>query len=168
MSLIAKGSDSTFIPPPEGMWNSVCVDVVDLGVIKDNWGEKHKCRIVWEISELMPDGKPFLASKLYTVSLHQKSSLYKDLKSWRGVDFTPEEIKGFDVEKVVGAPCRLVITHVEHEEKVYGNVTAVLKADKVRLKPSGGYIRVRDRQDNKVQGNPDYSDTEPEEDDCPF
>jgi hypothetical protein len=164
MSLIARGSDSKFVPPPEGMWNAVCVDVVDLGMIKDQWGEKHKCRIVWELSELMEDGRPFLASKQYTVSLHQKATLYKDLKSWRGRDFTTEEIKGFDLEKVLNAPCRIVITHVDVEDRTYGNVTAILKSDKIKLQPSGTYIRVKDRADYKKPVEEDIAEENMESD----
>jgi hypothetical protein len=143
--LMASGGRN-YMPPPEGLWAAVCVDVVDLGMVDGQWGEKHKCRIVWELSAKMDDGRPFTAQKQYTVSLNEKASLYKDLKSWRGKPFTPEELAGFDVEKVLGAPCQLVITQEEKDGSVYGNITAVMKADpKSKLKASGQYVRVKDR-----------------------
>ena len=86
MSLIAERK--TFTPAPEGLWNAICVDCVDLGNVTTEFqGKKsvsHKCRLVWEIDVLMVDGKRFLVGKQYMVSLHAKSVLYKDLVSWRG------------------------------------------------------------------------------------
>jgi hypothetical protein len=147
MALIASGSKS-YTPPPEGMWHAVCVDVVDLGMVNGQWGEKHKCRIVWELNQKMSDGRPFTAQKQYTISLHEKASLYKDLKAWRGKPFTTEELEGFDVEKVIGAPCQLVITHEEKDGMVYGNITAIIKADpKNKLQPVGTYVRAKDRKE---------------------
>ena len=136
-----------YTPPPEGIHPAVCVDVVDLGMEETPWGSLHKCRVTWEIAHTMSDGRRFTANKKYTVSLHEKSNLFKDLKAWRGRPFTAEELAGFDLEKILGAPCQLVITHEEKEGKVYGNITALLKADaKNRLQASGAFIRVKDRE----------------------
>lgn len=165
MSLIAKGK--TYTPPPEGVWPAVCVDVANLGMVTGQYGEKHKCRIVFELSESMDDGRPFTASKMYSVSLHEKSSLHKDLKSWRGKAFTAEELLGFDVEKVIGAQCQLVITHEDKDGITYGNITAIMRADKKKsLKPSGDYIRWKDRPEQKSAQAARPSD-EPEDDGDP-
>ena len=159
MALIASGTKS-YTPPPEGVWPAVCVDIVDLGMVSHpQYGEKHKCRIVWEISEKMSDGRPFTAQKQYTVSLHEKASLHKDLKAWRGKPFTAAELEGFDLEKVLGAPCQLVITHEEKDGMVYGNITAIMKAGPSKLHPSGGYIRHKDR---KPEGDQGITEEEPE------
>src|SRR3990170_816407 len=166
-ALIAKSSGN-FTPAPEGLWPAVCVDVVDLGQVKQVWNGKeksaHKCRIVWEISELMASGKPFIVSKRYTLSLHEKAQLHKDLKTWRGQAFTPEELEGFDIEKVLGKPCNLVIVHTEKDGMVYGNVQTVMRAKGVPLVSCGTYVRVKDRPPTDAAapvGNPDYSDHEP-------
>jgi hypothetical protein len=158
MSLIASGTKS-YTPAPEGVWAAVCVDVADLGMVDGQWGEKHKCRIVWELSEKMSDGRPFTAQKQYTV--HEKASLFKDLKSWRGKQFTPDELAGFDVEKVIGAPCQIVIVHEEKDGSIYGNITAIMKADsKNKLKPSGNYIRAKDRKPSGDTPSEQEEDTE--------
>jgi len=172
MALIAKGM--TFTPAPDGVHSAVCVDVVDLGMVDGQWGSKHKCRIVWEISEKMNGGKPYLASKQYTLSLNEKANLHKDLKAWRGKPFSTEELAGFNVEAIIGAPCQLVIVHEEKDGIVYGNVTAIIKAKKPVLKACGSYIRVKDRTDSKPVQNvdsdpPDYpEDGDPVYDDIPF
>jgi hypothetical protein len=140
-------SQKQYTPPPEGIHPAVCVDVVDLGNEENQWGNQHKCRIAWELASVMEDGRRFTAQQKFTVSLHEKSSLYKLLRSWRGKPFTAQELAGFDLEKVIGAPCQLVITHEEKDGKVYGNITAIMKADaKNRLLPSGKYVRAKDRE----------------------
>lgn len=165
--MIIKGSD--FVPAPEGVWSAVCVDVVDLGIVDSVFGKKHKLKIVWEIDQKMEDGRPFLCQKRYNVSLHEKSTLAKDIKSWRGRPFTPEEFKGFDIDKIIGAPCQLVIQHSENEGVTYANIMTIMKADKIKLKPSGTYIRVKDRPDTK-NGKPSNagSGTPTEESGIPF
>jgi len=165
MSLVA--SAKSFTPAPEGVWPAVCVDVVDLGMIPGPWGTKSKCKIVWEISERMPDGRPFIASKWYTISLHEKSSLHKHLKSWRGKAFTPDELRGFDLEKLIGAPCQLLIEQQEKDGILYGNVTTILRAVKnAVLQPSGKYVRAKDRKERPGaavgNGHSDYSEHEEE------
>lgn len=138
----------TFTPAPEGTWNAVCVDVWPFYEESTPWGNKTKTRLTWELDAKMDDGRPFIVSKSYTVSLHEKSGLYKDLKSWRGGKaFTAEEIDAFDLENVLGKPCQLVVVHNEKDEAVYANIIAVLKADPAKaLKPSGQYVRKQDRE----------------------
>ncbi len=146
MSILVKGSE--FVPAPEGVCDAVCVDVADLGMIDGPWGAKHKVRIVWEVSHKMADGRPFVVQKQYTASLHEKSNLSKDLRSWRGRPFTADELNGFDVEKVLGACCQLLIQHTEKEGAVYGNVQAILKVGAHRLAPTGKYVRFKDRPES--------------------
>lgn len=169
MSLVVSGK--TYTPAPEGVHAAVCVDVVDKGQVESQWGVKHKCRIVWEIAAMMDDGRRFTIGKTYTVSLHEKATLYKDLKSWRGRPFTADELRGFDLEKVVGAPCQVVVTHDEKDGEVYGNITAIMKADKSNiLTPSGKYVRAKDRQDaQQATGRAELTpEAQAEEDSIPF
>jgi hypothetical protein len=172
MSIIVKGG-SSFEPAPEGAWQAVCVDVRDLGIVKSElWGNKPMVLITWEISEKMEDGRPFVASKRFTNSLHAKSSLHKFLVSWRGREFTADELNtGFDLEKLITAPCQLVVQHTSKDGQTYANVTAILRASKGQaLKPSGKYVRWIDRPENKASkpapDNPDYGESEAE--DVPF
>lgn len=156
-----------FDPPPEGLHRAVCVDMVNLGWVETAFGLKEKCQLVFELDCLTKDGKPFLAMKKYTASLHEKSVLHKDLKSWRGRAFTREELSGFNLEVVVGVPCQVLIQHNENDGVVYGNITTILKADPERaLAPSGGYVRKKDRpaDQQQNQSEPEQSDAS----DLPF
>jgi hypothetical protein len=62
MAIVVRRTEGDFQPCPAGTWPAVCVDVVDLGAMKSAWKEEmvHKIRLVWQISERMPDGRPYL------------------------------------------------------------------------------------------------------------
>lgn len=136
-----------FIPAPEGMHNAVCVDIVELHDVQTMWGTKDLIRVVWEIDAKMESGKPFLVNQRYTPSLNSKATLRKHLKSWRGRDFTKEELDGFELDSIIGASCQIVIIHNEGKDgNTYANISAILKA-KDKLEASGNYIRVKDRED---------------------
>lgn len=125
---------------PAGAYIGRCYSLIDLGtqLTTGQYGEKlqHKLRIGWELfgedEQGQPltvevDGKemPMTISKSYTVSLHEKASLRKDLAAWRGRDFTDEEAKAFDVSKLVGAYCMVNVTTSETNGKTYSNVAGL-------------------------------------------
>ena len=68
---------------------------------------------------------PMTISKSYTVSLHEKAGLRKDLAAWRGRDFTDDEAKAFDVSKLLGAYCMVNVTTSETNGKTYSNVAGL-------------------------------------------
>jgi len=141
-----------FTPAPEGRHNAVCCDVVDLGLVTGQYGEKHQCRIYWQIDEINEDAKPpkrFVVSKQYNVSLDPKSTLRKNLEAWRGRGFTKEELADFDTENLVGAPCEVVVQHNIKDEGTYANVVSLvcLRKGDTPLKLDGSYTRKKDRDD---------------------
>lgn len=146
MSIIAKDTGGgDFEPIPAGMHNSVGARVYDLGM-QDGFtaGTKaHKVVILWELATRYQTGelagKQMRVSKTYTLSLSEKANLRHDLESWRGRAFTEQELAGFDVERVAGAPCtlNLVETVNPKTQKRYVKVAAVmpLMAGAERLTP---------------------------------
>lgn len=158
MPIFAKATGTNFAPAPAGTHAAVCVDVVDLGVIESKWNGKtltqHKIKIVWQIEEDRDDGKPFQVSRRYTLSLHEKAGLRKDLESWRGRAFTDEELQGFDVETVIGVGCLLNVIHNVKDGSTYANVAGVMKLPKnMTSLQSRDYVRVCDRA--ATEGQPD-------------
>ena len=156
----------------------MCIDVVDLGLIASNFKgvskTQHKVKVVWQVDELREDGTPFHASKRYTLSLHEKSALRKDLESWRGRAFTEDELEGWDVENVLGAAAMISVVQEAKNGTVYSNVNAVMRPPKgvTGPKPDEKYIRVKDRKpENVATGNqsepPDF-DGHYTDDDIPF
>lgn len=143
MSLIVKQEhgDFDFQICPQGNHMATCFSVVDLGMQEINYqgviSHKRKVRISWELpNELITEGElsgqPFSISKNYTLSLHEKSVLYKDLVSWRGRAFTTEELAGFDLTKILGVGCMVNVIHQQSQDgqKTYANVASVTQLPK--------------------------------------
>lgn len=130
MKFSANSSDKKFENPDPGSYSAVCIRMIDLGTQETTWqGEKktaHKCKIVFELSEKMSDGRPFIAMRDFTISLHEKSALRAFLTGWRGRDFTQEELMGFESRKLVGVPCLLSL--VQNGE--YINIASASKLPK--------------------------------------
>ena len=150
--MIVKAPDEKFPTAPEGSFSAVCVDELDLGIIKSSWGgeerERHMVRLVWQIHELDPEDKRYLVKQDYTASLDEKAKLRKHLQAWRGRVFTPGELMGFDLANVVGVPCMVSIVHASGRKGgTFANVDAVMKLPK-GMEPikASGYIRVKDRK----------------------
>lgn len=152
MAIIAKssGGGKDFIPAPGGTHSAVCVDVVDMGLLEVNFGGKkksqHKVRIVWQISETMADNKPYICQKRYTLSLHEKAVLRKDLESWRGRAFSADELEGFDLEVLIGITCLLNVLQVKKDGETYSNVVSIMRLPKgMEPMKQRDYTRVKDR-----------------------
>lgn len=152
MSLIVSEQEREYKLPPEGMVSAVCCDVADKGEELNPFNGKmqRKVRIVWEIDEPHPDFKrPFEVSNIFVVSLFEKANLRKMLATWRGRDFTAQELKGFDLEKLIGAPCQVQIQHrTSSKGRTFANVVAVVPLGKgmAPLHVSPGYKRMKDRE----------------------
>ena len=91
------------------MYEAVCTMLIDMGVQNNpRFGtSSRKIRLVWEVLgqtvKIGDQEYPRQISKEFTNSLSDKSNLRKALQSWRGKSFTPQELKGFDLRKVLGA-----------------------------------------------------------------
>lgn len=148
MAIIAKKPDSSFDPCPEGLHQAVCVDVIDHGLQATPWGDKHKVEIRWQ-AELVNarTDRRFELRKRYTNSLHEKANLRKDLETWRGRKFTDAELKGFDLEKLLGVNCQLQVIHnLSEDGTIYDNVQAIVPHNPKLPKISSlDYLRQKDR-----------------------
>lgn len=118
-----------FKPAPLGTHIARCVRVIDIGTQVGEYQGKptsrRQCIITWELpTELMDDGRPFTVSRYYTTSLSEKSNLRADLAAWRGRDFSPEELNGFDEKNLLGKGCMVNITEKSGKHRVTGVVAA--------------------------------------------
>ena len=172
MAFIAtdSGGGGNFKRVPQGVFIGRCYSLIDLGTqhTTGQYGDKfqHKIRIGWELfgddEEGNPltievDGKemPLTINKSYTVSLHEKAGLRRDLAAWRGKDFTDEEAKAFDVSKLLGAFCMINVTTSETNGKTYSNVAGItpLPGALKNAKPAPAHANVvfdLDKPDMKV------------------
>lgn len=123
---------------PAGNYLGRCYKMLEIGTVKENFKGvdklQQKVRIGWELpTELKvfnPEKgeQPRVIDKKYTLSMDEKSNLRRDLKSWRGSDFTDEQAAAFDVTVLLGVPCMLNITHkpsVKDPSKVYEEISAI-------------------------------------------
>lgn len=128
-------SSGNFQPIESGTYPARCYSMIHIGTVEEEFnGEKkkqNKVRITWELPTELKEfkegegQKPYVMSKEFTLSLHEKSTLRAFLKSWRGKDFTDEEAKAFDITKLLGVPCMVSIGHTEKNGKTYANVNSV-------------------------------------------
>lgn len=136
---------------PEGLHQAVCCDVHEPFMEKNKFRDgaaQEKTRIVWQIDQLGENGKPIEIAKKYTMSLHEKSNLRKDLESWRGKKFTEQEIMGFDLEQLLGANCQLQVTHdIKDDGSTWANVQAIVPIGKntQKIVVSKDFVRKIDR-----------------------
>jgi hypothetical protein len=177
--MVVREPESNFVQCPPGLHAAVCVDEVDLGLIANRFDPESDpiptVRLVWQIAEDMPDGRPFLIKKEYRASLHEKAGLRHDLQSWRGREFSFDELVGFDLEKIVGVPCMLnIVEKTSKKGKKFSNIVAVMPLAKglTKIEPRD-YVRVIDRKqdDEHSQQEPpeaDFHGITITDDDVPF
>lgn len=124
---------------PSGTFQARCYMILDLGTQESTlFDPTRKVKFVWELGELMKNGKPFSISKDYTLSLNEKANLRKDLEAWRNKVFTQEELDGFDVFNVLGAQCMLSIVHdTNGKGKAYAKIQSIMSLPKntAKLEP---------------------------------
>ena len=154
MALIAResGGGGTFTPVPPGMYLARCYRIVDLGTQKSEYlgqiKNLPKVMLQFEVHGEDDAGKPLVTakgepmsiSKNFTLSLAEKATLRKDLQTWRGKEFTADELRGFQIDNVLGAWAMIAITKaVGNNGKEYtniANINSVPKAMKANL-PEG-------------------------------
>lgn len=176
MSLVVKDGGE-FKNHPEGQYRAICMDVVDLGMVENKkFGKmQHKIALVFHSEAKMEDGKPFEHWERFTATLSDQGHLRPFLESWRAKSFTPEELNGFDLEKLVGVNAYIQVIHKASNGKTYANIGSIMLPPKgvEKLAPTAGYERRRDRKP-AVTNTPEPAPVGPggdafeDDDDLPF
>ena len=104
---------------PSGTHIARCYSMIHIGTVEWEWqGEtkySNKIRVTFELPHEMRDfsgeQKPMVISKEYTLSLHEKSNLRRDLEVWRGKSFTNKELAHFDTTNLISKECNISIIH---------------------------------------------------------
>lgn len=123
---------------PSGNYIARCYQMIEIGTVSEIIMGKSvtlkKVRIGWELPTETRVFKeengeqPLVISKEYTLSMNEKANLRKDLKSWRGRDFSEDEAKQFDITNLIGVPCMLNIIHKPSKKdasKVYEEIAGI-------------------------------------------
>ena len=137
---VSAETKSSIEPIPEGVHIGRCYSVVDLGThYSERWDKsKQEVSITFELpGELITldrDGveseEPRVIGQRFTASLGDKANLRKFIESWRGKKFTAEELQGFDLATVIGAPAQLSIVHSTKGDKTYANTDSIMPLPK--------------------------------------
>lgn len=146
--IIQDNGGSNYEPLAADNYAALCYQFIYLGHTPDNFNEgkkKDSFILGFEIPDerrSFKEGEPEEAYKVnqeFTNSLNSKSNLRKFLEAWRGIAFTPEELKGFNLLKLIGAPCMLNIIHKEgtgeKAGKKYLKIGSIAKLAKNMVKP---------------------------------
>ena len=140
MAIIASKPEGNFKKVEPGNYVARCYRMIEIGTIEETYnGETKKAKkvqLTWELPTEMEifnedhGYEPYVVSKTYTLSMHEKSNMRKDLESWRGKGFTETEAARFDITKLLGVPCLLTVTHQPGKQdpsKSYVIVSAISK-----------------------------------------
>lgn len=137
MSMIASDNGGSTIPKLEGgVYTAISSAIVDLGLQKNEKFDKtqRKFMMIWtilnETIEVNGEQLPRQLSKEYSFSLHEKSTLRKDLQAWRVKAFTEEELRGFNILNVLNVPCQLQVLLEERNGRQYNNIASIMALPK--------------------------------------
>lgn len=139
MSLTVSANSSTTIiePVAQGTHLAVCGLLVDLGLQLNKKYNKLQPKVLigWELpdqtyTDSNGDEKPKMVYNRYTANLNEGSNLRRDLATWRGRDFTPDELDEFKLQNIVGKSCFINVIHNEYNGKVYANVSGIMALPK--------------------------------------
>jgi hypothetical protein len=143
MGLILEEKENSFTPISEGLHIAICTNVIDLGEhYSQEYGNiKPRVLLTWECLDetYEKDGQaiPATISREFGFSFHEKSTLRSELISWRGRDFTAEELKGFDLRNVLGKGCQLQVVHnTSPKGKVFANIKSIVSFPKGMALPA--------------------------------
>lgn len=140
--IVSANEGGSYTPIEEGTYIALCFGLVDIGDVYSEQYDKttKKFMILWELvgaGTINVDGHEYnrSVSKSYTKSLSPKSNLRKDLRAWRGREFTEEELKRFDMVNILSAPCQIQIINSTSNGKTYSNIAAIMNLPKGMPKP---------------------------------
>jgi hypothetical protein len=188
MSLNLSADMQTFELPPSGSLPARCCHVIDLGTqaVEFQGERKHvrKIAIAWQLEERRSDGTPFILSRRFTASLHEKAALRAFLEAWRGRPFTPEELAGFNLRRLIGAPCLLNIVHAERSGNTFAEIRSIAPLPKGMTPPPDvadpvvfdlddpdtwpAFDRLTKRQQEAIEASPEWKGRQAEDCDVAF
>ena len=135
--IVKDKGGASFAPLEAGSYRAICYGIVVTGTtyVQAFGSALTKIIFLWELPderiEIDGEDKPRAISETYTLSLNDKSNMRHMLASWRGRDFTAEELQGFSLRKVLGAPCMVSTTIMQNKQgRDFAKVTSVTRLPK--------------------------------------
>lgn len=124
IEILAEKSAANYIHVKPGTYVARCVSLIELGTQTDDFQGKGKTtrkKIIlgWELPTELHEFseekglQPYTVNRTYSLSMHEKSELRKNIDSWLG-GLRKEEIP-FNVAKLLDKPCLINMVKVEGE-----------------------------------------------------
>lgn len=116
---------TTFVPVPEGDYQAVCCDIIDLGLVESQKWKKmqHKVAIGFQLDAAGEDLQQYVIFERFTVSMNEKAQLRKFLEQWRGRPYKEEQIiDGVPLHKLEGQNALISVVHKQAGDRVYANI----------------------------------------------
>lgn len=118
MGLIMTAPQGSYELLPEGIYPAVCYMVADIGEQYNKKYDKWTRKVIigWEIQDEFVtneagEQQPRTIHGFYSQSTHENSQIRQMLENWRCKRFSEDEIKAFDLTKIVGLGCQIQIGH---------------------------------------------------------
>lgn len=156
---------------PAGTHNAILTRIIDLGTQVVNFNgeskKRHEVMLSWELDEERKAGGRFAVSRIYTLSLHEKSGFRQMIEGWRGKAIDSGE--EFDARSMLGKPC---LVNVVHNDRGYANVNSVSRLPKGMqpMEPNSELMffdlddpdwavfeKLSDRLQEKIRNSPEFS-----------
>lgn len=133
------GDSDSFEPCPPGGHQARVISLVNLGWQESVYGVAQKILFMFEILDATrDDGFPYIVTKQYTLSMHEKAALRKALDGWRGKAMTDDEARKFDLSKLLGQYCQLQIQHKESSSgRMYAGIAGIFSLNQAQVTNPG-------------------------------
>jgi hypothetical protein len=143
--LKAPKKESSFEPVPKGNHVARLYQIIHIGTIPTVWqGETKmvdKVRLTFELCEekkVFKEGdepKPYSISRMFTLSMGQKSHLRPFVEGFIGTALSDDEAYAFDIEELLGEACLLNVVHETKEGTTYANIHSATQLPKSMKAP---------------------------------
>lgn len=130
MGMIIRRGEDDFEDLPLGMRDAILANYFDVGIHEYEGKQTQRVVLLFELADRRTDGKRFLLGKEFNASLSSKSSLYAFLCDWRGVGFSPEDLKAFQMDRLLGKPATLQLSRQQNprSRRIYTEIDAIFRA----------------------------------------
>jgi hypothetical protein len=152
--LMAKDQAEARDPIPAKTYFGIVAHVIDLGTQDSTlYGPDHKINIGYELHTkkgpaLDPKGNQYVASKEYALKFSKipnktPAGLRVAVENILGREFSEEEARaGYDLEQLLGLPCKVQIKHTTKDGKTYDEIAALLPLDEDDDRPTAALDHV--------------------------
>jgi hypothetical protein len=129
--VIIAESSGDFAMAPAGNHIAICVGMVVLGTVTTTFQghqkKQKKVMVFFELVNTDNNGKPFVVTINWTLNMSSKSNMRKMLVAWRGIDFTADEAKAFNIAKLIGAHCmcNVIVEQSKSSDNKYNKIVSI-------------------------------------------